>query len=131
LPRASALQPVSTVADLKSDACAGLSQVNSSQGCSTNGNGVTNIVSAIIDILSIVVGIAAVVMIIVSGLKFITSGGDSQKVGSAKTSLIYALIGLAIVALSQALVHFVLNQSAHAVSGSTFFLKHIVDLNKL
>jgi len=57
--------------------------------------------------LSVIVGVAAVIMIILSGLRYITSGGDASKVGAAKSSLIYALIGLVIVALAQVIVHFV------------------------
>lgn len=73
------------------------------------GAGVKNIVTAIVQILSVVVGIAAVIMIIISGLKYVTSGGDSGGISSAKTTLVYALVGLAVAALAQVLVHFVLS----------------------
>jgi hypothetical protein len=53
-------------------------------------------------------------MILVSAFKYITSNGDATKIGSAKTTLIYALVGLAIAALAQALVHFVLSESTSA-----------------
>ena len=65
----------------------------------------------IVKIFSIIVGVAAVIMIIYGGFRYITSGGDSGRVGSAKNSLIYAIVGLVIVALAQLIVHFVLNQS--------------------
>ncbi|HVC36207.1 MAG TPA: pilin [Candidatus Dormibacteraeota bacterium] len=100
--------PVTTMADFKSAACSGLSQLNSQQGCSTNANQpIANFVSAIVNILSIVVGLAAVVMVIVSGFKYVTSGGDSNRVASAKSTLVYALVGLVIVGAAQFLVHFV------------------------
>lgn len=63
-----------------------------------------------ITIISIIVGIAAVIMIIVAGLSFMTANGDAQAVAKARGSIIYALIGLIIVALAQALVIFVLNK---------------------
>jgi hypothetical protein len=66
-----------------------------------------------VNILSIIIGAAAIIMIMVSGFKYITSGGDSSKIGSAKSSLIYALIGIAIAGLAQILVQFVLDQSAN------------------
>src|ERR1039457_3096164 len=72
-------------------------------------SGVTGTAAVAVNILSWVAGIVTVVMIIFSGIKYTTSGGDSQKVSSAKNSLIYALVGLVIVALTQTLVHFVLN----------------------
>jgi hypothetical protein len=107
--------PVRIVADSKGEVCGGLNELDSSQGCGANGSGVSNIVKTIVTIISYIVGIAGVIMVMVSGFRFITSGGDSGKVSSAKTGLVYALIGLAIAALAQALVHFVLNESAAAV----------------
>jgi hypothetical protein len=77
-------------------------------------SGITNILSTAVNILGIVAGIAAVIMIIVSGFRYITSGGESGKVSAAKNALIYALIGLVIVAFSQFLVHFVLSESNNA-----------------
>jgi hypothetical protein len=74
----------------------------------------------IVNIFSAIVGIIAVIMIIVGGLRYITSGGDSSKVGSAKTTIIYALVGLVIVVLAQLIVHFVVNQvSGLGGSGGT------------
>ena len=75
---------------------------------------VNNIVSYVINIFSIIVGIVAVIMIIVGGLKYITSGGDSNKVTSAKNSIVYAIIGLIIVALAQIIVKFVLAKATQA-----------------
>lgn len=66
------------------------------------------IISTVINTLSAAVGIAAVIMIVVGGFRYITSGGDTTKVGSAKNTILYALIGLIIVALAQVIVHFVL-----------------------
>lgn len=73
-----------------------------------NGTGVTTVIRAAVDVLSIIIGAAAIIMILVSGLRYVTSGGDSNKVSNAKTTLIYALVGIAIAALAQTLVHFVL-----------------------
>ena len=77
-------------------------------GSDCSGNDVLDFIRAIVDIVSIVVGVAAVIMIIVSGFKYITSSGDANRIGSAKNTLVYALIGVAIAALAQFLVHFVL-----------------------
>ena len=75
-------------------------------------NSLNRIITTIINILSVVVGIVAVIMVIVGGFKFITSGGDSAKVTSARNTIIYALIGLIIVALAQVMVKFVLTKVA-------------------
>ena len=79
-------------------------------GASTDN--LNTLLAKIITIFSAVVGVIAVLMIIVGGLRYITSGGDSNKVSAAKTTIIYALVGLVIVALAQLIVHFVLNQSS-------------------
>ena len=50
-------------------------------------------------------------MVIVGGMKYITANGDSGAFASARTTIIYALIGIAIVALAQVLVHFVFNET--------------------
>jgi hypothetical protein len=89
----------------------GIGENNATGNTDCSGQGVTDVAKTIVNILSLVVGIITVIMIIVSGLRFVASGGDSGKVASAKSSLVYALIGLVLVALSQTIVHFVLNAS--------------------
>ena len=69
---------------------------------------VNSLVGKIINIFSVIVGIVAVIMVIIGGFKFITSGGDSGKVTSARNTIIYAIIGLIIVALAQIIVKYVL-----------------------
>ena len=49
-------------------------------------------------------------LIIYGGFKYISSGGDSGKVTEAKNTIIYAVIGLVVVALAQFIVQFVLNK---------------------
>jgi hypothetical protein len=61
-----------------------------------------------LNLFSAVVGIIAVVMIIIGGVKYITSGGDAGNVTSAKNTILYAVIGLVVVALAQIIVRFVL-----------------------
>lgn len=76
------------------------------------------IAQSIVKIFSIVVGAVSVIMIIYGGFRYITSGGASERVGNAKNTLIYAVIGLIIVALAQLIVHFVLNQSNNVQNGT-------------
>lgn len=73
-------------------------------------NKINNSVKLFIRIFQIVVGIISVAMIIFGGLKYITSGGDSGGIGSAKNTIIYAIIGLVVVALAEVIVQFVLNR---------------------
>jgi hypothetical protein len=99
----------------QSAACAGLSQLDSTQGCGPGGQtAITKVVKAVLGVLSVVLGIAGVIMVVISGFKYITSNGDAGAVNSAKRTLIFALVGLAIAALSQFLVQFVINKARSA-----------------
>lgn len=93
----------------KNDVCNGITAAGGS--CTESGQGLTNVIRTVINIISVVAGIAAVIMIIVGGLRYITSGGDSSKVASAKSAIIYAIVGLVIVVFAQAIVRFVLSET--------------------
>jgi len=43
----------------------------------------------------------AVIFIIIAGFQFVTAGGDPEKVKTARQSVIYAIIGLAIAFLAR------------------------------
>lgn len=68
-------------------------------------------ITNIINILSVVVGIAAVIMLIVGGFRYVTSGGKQESITSAKNTILYAVIGLVVVALAQVIARFVLNKA--------------------
>lgn len=72
---------------------------------------VNNIIKTILNIFSVIVGIVAVVMIVVAGFKYITSGGKDESVKGAKNTILYAIIGLVVVALAQIVVQFVLSKT--------------------
>ncbi|MEX1995225.1 MAG: pilin [Candidatus Saccharimonadales bacterium] len=71
---------------------------------------VNTLITQVINIISIVVAIVAVIMLIFGGFRYVTSGGASDKVKGAKDTILYALIGLVIVALAQTVVKFVVNK---------------------
>ncbi len=54
------------------------------------------------------VAVIAVIFIIIGGVRYITSQGDEDAAASAKNTVLYALIGLIIIALSAVLVNFIL-----------------------
>lgn len=94
--------------------CTGAS-LSVSQGgdCSSTAaaeDSVNNIIRTVINVFSLVVGVISVIFIIVGGFKYITSGGDTNSVTSARNTIMYAIVGLVIVALSQIMVQFVLNR---------------------
>lgn len=79
--------------------------------CSTaSGTNIDSVLKTAIDLISVLVGVAAVIMIMIGGFKYVTSQGDSGNVQSAKNTILYAVIGLVVVALAQIIVVFVLNE---------------------
>lgn len=95
----------------KDQACQGAS-LGSGTACDADAanKGINSLIKTVLNILSLAVGIIAVIMVIVAGLKYITSQGDSNSVNSAKNTLLYAVVGLVIVALAQVIVRFVLSR---------------------
>ena len=71
---------------------------------------INNLVHTIVNLLSAIVGIVAVIMIIVGGLRYITSGGNDASVTGAKNTILYAIVGLVVVALAQLIVRFTLSK---------------------
>jgi hypothetical protein len=93
-----------------------LTAINNAKGgssCANNkantGTNFTDIAKKIINILSVLVGAVAVIMIIFGGFRYVTSAGNDSNVSAAKNTILYAIVGLIIVALAQVVVHFVLN----------------------
>lgn len=94
-------------------ACDGLSPTTAGGSCAAKNAtepNVGNTLSTVINLMSAVAGIISVIMIIIAGVKFMTSQGDAGKVASARSTVIYAVIGLVIVVVSQGFVFFVLDR---------------------
>ena len=95
----------------KASSCAGIGGEIVDGKCVTGSNSLDKIISNVVNFLSVLVGIVAVIMIMVGGFKYATAAGDSGKVSSAKSTIVYAVIGLVIVALSQTIVKFVIGKT--------------------
>ena len=85
-------------------------QSGNQPGNPNNDNPIVDIIKAAITVLSYLIGAAAIIGIVVSGIRLMTSGGDSNAVASARTGLVYSLVGVAVAALAQILVAFVLDK---------------------
>ena len=94
----------------KDQACAG-ANLNDT-GCTPNQgqDQVSNTLASVINILSLIVGVVAVIMLIVGGIRYVTSGGDGSSTSAARNTIIYALVGITVAALAQAIVKFVLGR---------------------
>jgi hypothetical protein len=105
------LMPSMVFADAKTEICKGIGAAGGgSTDCSAGTTTVEGVIGTVINVLSWVIGIIAVIMVIVGGLKYITSSGDSNNVNSAKNTILYAIVGLVVVALAQVIVRFVLKK---------------------
>jgi len=105
------LVPAVALADTpKSIVCQTIEAGSDCKSTPKDSTSLTDVIKAVVNILSYLVGVVAVIMVIVSGFKYVTAAGDSSKVSSAKNTLIYAIVGIVIVALSQSIVKFVLNK---------------------
>lgn len=118
------LAPGVSAVDLnsKNNLCTGANLTFKSQGCNVDADGnpvagtdtaeskVSGIVTDAINLISIIVGILAVIMIIYAGFKFVTSAGNPETTKSARNTILYAIIGLVIVAFAQFIVKFVLSK---------------------
>lgn len=113
-----ATSPADYVCEGANNAASGSTTAGSDTSCaSSNAGGVdiNKVANEIVNVFSVIVGATAIIMIIYGGFRYITSGGDSGRVGTAKNTLIYAIVGLIIVALAQVIVHYVLNKAATSV----------------
>lgn len=98
-------------ADAKSAICEGLS-TNSTNDCNTttNNSSVERIMKLVLNMFSFVIGFAAVIMIIIGGFRYVISAGDGSNTAGAKNTILYAVIGLVVVAIAQIIVRFVLSE---------------------
>lgn len=93
-------------------ACEGLGGRFSGGKCSvTNQPDIETIIARVIQVMSAIAGVAAVIMIIISGFRFVTANGDSNTVAAARRTLMYALVGVIVVAVSQTIVWFILDET--------------------
>jgi len=74
--------------------------LNLVQGTPFEGNWVVGLLIALINWLLEIAGALAVIAIVYSGLMYITSAGVPEKAEKAKKNLIWAIIGLVIIALA-------------------------------
>lgn len=72
--------------------------------------GPNGILSDVTRIITIIAGTAAVILIVISGFQFVISGGDTQRVQSARNTLLYSIVGLVVIVLANLIIGFVLNR---------------------
>jgi len=73
-------------------------------------------VGQIINVLMGFLGVIAVVIVLIGGFKWMTAGGNEEKVGEAKKLIMSGVIGLAIVLASYSIATFVVLGLINATS---------------
>lgn len=65
---------------------------------------ITNIVNALLTLAAII----AAIFVIIGGVRYITAQGDEDAVAAAKNTVIYAIIGVVVIALSAVIINFII-----------------------
>ena len=81
---------------------------DANRGANSAVDPVVTAIGVVVIILSYVVGIAAIIGIIVSGIRMMVSSGDPSSFATARTALVYCLIGVALATFAQIIVRVVI-----------------------
>lgn len=69
-------------------------------------------IGTVIGVFLAIAGIIAVVYLIYGGFQYITAGGDAEKAGAGKTTIIHAIIGIIIIVAAFVLFRYVITAIA-------------------
>jgi len=72
------------------------------------GDDIPTLVGSIINYVFGIIGVLALVMFIYGGIMWMTSGGTPDKIKKGRDTLVWAILGLALIFFSYSLLHFIL-----------------------
>lgn len=78
--------------------------------CQTDQSLLGGVLKDVINVMLYLAGAIAVIVVVVGGIRYITSDGDPGAATKAKSTIIYALIGLVIAVMSYSIVNFVIGR---------------------
>lgn len=96
-----------------SEVCQGVGEVSNQGSCDSlnaSKSSLDGVLALVLNLLSAIVGLLAVIFIILSGMRYVTSAGNPEGTNNAKNTILYAVVGLIIVALAQIIVKFVMHK---------------------
>ena len=70
-------------------------------------SGEDGIIIRVANIIAVVSAVIAVIIIVIAGITMVLSGGDSGKIKESRDAIIYAAVGLVVIALARTIVGFV------------------------
>jgi len=71
--------------------------------------GIGDILARVISFVRNIAFIIAPIMYLWAGFQYLTSGGDDKKIGSAKSTLIWATVGILIILTAEGIIYIVRN----------------------
>lgn len=81
-----------------------------STGTSDPISGPHGIIHKVVLVVGTVGSVSAIIIIIVGSLMFTIAGGDAGKIKTARETILYAAIGLVIIASSQTIIIFIIDR---------------------
>jgi type IV secretory pathway VirB2 component (pilin) len=76
----------------------------------SGGNPIIKALKVVLNVLSYIAGIIAVIGLMVAGFRMVVGGGNSQQYNSSRNTILFVIVGIAVVVLSQTIVIFVLDK---------------------
>lgn len=72
--------------------------------------GPNGVILQVTNIIAFIAGLTAVIIIVIGGIKYITAAGDASSISSAKNTILYAAVGLIVIALGRFVIGFVIGR---------------------
>lgn len=110
---------VSLAADAAVGDTFGVAKVQTGLGGAIGQTKLIDTITGIIRIGLSLLGIIAVVIILAGGFKWMTAGGNEDKVGEARKMIISGVIGMAIIMSAFAIANFVISSLAEQTGADT------------
>ena len=107
---ASVLSTASLPGSASAQVSEGINTATTSEMKGKSIDGKDGLIKTVVNVLLWAVGILSVIMIIFSGFRYITSAGDASKTKSARSTLIYSVVGLIVAIMAWAIVNMVINR---------------------
>jgi|SRR3989344_7916718 len=108
------LAPALALAQTNAPNCGGLNNINgicvpTQPAGAPDYQSLGQLVNDILKLALLVIGMITVLFVVIGGYKYLTAGGDEEKVKSAKGMITHAILGMVIVIFAYALVIIVAN----------------------
>ena len=90
--------------------CEGVSAISGNAGCTAGA--FESAIGSITCTLFYIVGAISVIFLLIGAIRYITSTGDASRIKQAKDTIFYAIAGIIIAVVAQAIVAFTLTRIA-------------------